>query len=103
MAFGRHRPLAYYRTASGTEIDFVVETARRSASIPASVVCIEVKMAEKWNRKWERPMRDLGNLPGIHVERMIGVYTGRQVYHFNGLDVLPVEEFLKRRYARQIS
>ncbi len=99
---GRHRPLAYYRTAAGTEIDFIIETARRSADAPASVVCVEVKMAERWNRKWERAMRDLNGLPGIHVEKMIGVYTGNRAYHFDGLDVLPVEQFLKRLYAGQI-
>ena len=101
-ACGRHRPLAYYRTAAGVEIDFVIETARRGADAPASVVCVEVKMAERWNRKWERAMRDLNDLPGIHVEKMIGVYTGKQSYHFDGLDVLPVEEFLKRLYAGQV-
>ncbi len=100
--FGRHRPLAYYRTAAGAEIDFVIETARRAAETPPSVVCIEVKMAERWNRKWERPMRDLNDLAGIRVEKMIGVYTGKQAYHFDGLDVLPVDQFLKRLYAGQV-
>lgn len=99
---GRHRPLAYYRTPAGAEIDFVIETARRSATVPASVVCIEVKMAKRWDRKWERSMRSLSNGPGIHVQKMIGVYTGKQTYHFDGLDVFPVEEFLKRLYAEQI-
>ena len=66
------------------------------------MVCIEVKMAERWNRKWERPMRDLNDLAGIRVEKMIGVYTGKQAYHFDGLDVLPVDQFLKRLYAGQV-
>ena len=99
---GRHRPLAYYRTAAGAEIDFVVETARRRAAAPASVVCIEVKMSQRWNRKWERAMRSLNGQAGISVEKMIGVYTGRQIYHFDGLDVLPVAEFLRRLYAGQV-
>lgn len=94
MTSGRQRPLAYYRTAAGSEVDFVIETARRSAKTPASVVCVEVKMAERWDRKWERAMRDLHALPGIHVEKMIGVYTGSRACHFDGLDVLPVGQFL---------
>ena len=49
--------------------------------------------------KWERAMCDLNGLPGIHVEKMIGVYTGNRAYHFDGLDVLPVERFLKRLHA----
>jgi uncharacterized protein len=100
--FKRHRPLAYYRTAAGSEIDFVIETGRRGPDLPASVVCIEVKMAERWNRKWERAMRDLHALPGIRVERMIGVYTGLRAMHFDGLDVLPVEQFLRQLYAGEV-
>ena len=30
---------------------------------------------------------------------MIGIYTGNRTYHFDGVDVLPVEEFLKRLFA----
>jgi predicted AAA+ superfamily ATPase len=100
--YKRHRPLAYYRTAAGSEIDFVIETARRNAENPASVVCIEVKMADRWSRKWERAMRDLDALPGIRVERMIGVYTGSRTMHFNGLDVLPVGQFLQQLYAGEV-
>ncbi|MEK7270640.1 MAG: AAA family ATPase, partial [Planctomycetota bacterium] len=38
------RPIHYYRTAAGAEIDFVVETRKKTASSPAHVVCIEVKL-----------------------------------------------------------
>lgn len=98
----KHRPICYYRTAAGAEIDFIVETARPTADVPATVVCVEVKMAERWNRKWERAMRDLHAMRGVHVERMIGVYTGEQAYHFDGLDVWPVDQFLCRLHAGEI-
>jgi len=35
----------------------------------AHIVCIEVKTAEKWDRKWERPMRSLYAHDGIHIEQ----------------------------------
>jgi predicted AAA+ superfamily ATPase len=41
-----HRPLTYYRTAAGAEIDFVVETRKRQPGVKPQVVCIEVKHAE---------------------------------------------------------
>jgi predicted AAA+ superfamily ATPase len=98
----RHRTIAYYRTASGAEIDFVVETRKRLADRPAQVVCIEVKLAGHWNRKWERPMRDMRKIAGIEVARMIAVYTGPDPLHFDGLDVLPVEVFLGQLHAGQV-
>ena len=90
----RHRPLAYYRTAAGVEIDFVIETRKRQPGSKARVVCIEVKHAEQWQRKWERPMRDLAADDRIETGRLIGVYRGDRRYHYGDVEVLPVEEFL---------
>jgi len=98
----RHRPIAYYSTASGAEIDFVIETRHGRPESPAHVVLIEVKLAEKWNRRWEQAMRDLKTRSGIVVERMIGVYTGPRSYHYDGLDVLPVEEFLRQLHGGRV-
>ncbi len=101
-ASGKHRPLSFYRTPAGTEIDFVIETQKRQPRRPARVVCIEAKLSPRWDRKWERAMRDLHASEGIHVERMIGVYTGERSYRFDDLDVWPVEEFLANLHAGKI-
>lgn len=98
----RHRPIAYYRTAAGVEIDFVIETGKRTLSAPAHVVCIEVKLAAKWDRKWERSMRDLSVQSGLRVDRMIGVYTGPRVYRYDGVDVLPVVHFLEQLHQGKV-
>ena len=68
----------------------------------AGVVCLEVKISEKWDRKWERPMRSLKTHDRIHVEKMIGIYTGKRPYHFDGVDVLPVESFLKQLHQGDV-
>lgn len=98
----RNREIFFYRTANGTEIDFVIETRKRQPSSVPHIVCIEVKLAEKWKHSWEHTMRSLQTSDKINVDRMIGVYTGQRTYHFNGLDVLPVEEFLKSLYQGNI-
>jgi predicted AAA+ superfamily ATPase len=98
----RNREIFFYRTANGTEIDFVIETRKRQPLSVPHIVCIEVKLAEKWNPSWERAMRSVQSSDKIEVDRMIGVYTGQRTYHFNGLDVLPVEEFLKRLYQGNV-
>lgn len=46
----KHRPLSYYRTPAGVEVDFIVETARRRPDSLPRVVAIEVKRAERWER-----------------------------------------------------
>ena len=98
----RHRPIAFYRTAAGGEIDFVIETRKRTVSSRAQVVCLEVKLSDRWDRRWERQMRDMSLSPQICVDRMVGVYTGKRSYHFDGVDVLPVAEFLQQLYQGDI-
>lgn len=94
-----HRTLAYYRTAAGAEIDFVIETRKRQPGVPAQLVCIEVKHAERWQRGWERPLRDMAADRRVEIARMIGVYRGDRRYRFDGLDVLPVGEFLSELHG----
>ncbi|MDY6989640.1 MAG: AAA family ATPase [Thermodesulfobacteriota bacterium] len=99
---GKHRGIHFYRTGSGVEIDFVVETKKRQQSTIPHVVCLEVKLGEKWDRRWERPMRSLRDREGIHVDRMIGVYSGARAYHYDDVDVLPVKEFLQQLHNGQV-
>ncbi len=98
----KHRPIAFYRTASGVEIDFIIETRKRIGTSPPHIVCLEVKLAERWNRQWDRPMRDLAALPGIHVDRMIGMYMGKRAYHYGNLEILPLATFLKQLHQGEV-
>ncbi|WP_045217127.1 ATP-binding protein [Desulfonatronovibrio magnus] len=90
----KHRPIYFYRTPSGVEVDFIVETARKRSGSPGRVVALEVKLSDAWRREWEAPMRSLKSQNKIDVEKMIAVYTGQRVYRFDGLHVLPVEQFI---------
>jgi len=96
---GRHRPISYYRTMAGAEIDFIIETGKARRNSPPRVVCVEVKLAEKWDRRWERAMRDLKGQKQIRVDRMFGVYTGSRRYHFDGVEVMPILDFLQALHA----
>lgn len=98
----KHRPVSYYRTAAGVEIDFIVETEKRRISSPPRVVAIEVKRAEKWDRVWERPLRSLAALPALKVERMIGVYCGSRGYQFDQVEVMPTLDFLQSLHRGEI-
>jgi predicted AAA+ superfamily ATPase len=102
LVAGKHRPLAYYRTAAGVEIDFLIETRKQQSERPAHVVCVEVKLSPRWERRWENAMRDLQKRGGITVDKMIGVYTGERSYHFDGLDVWPVDVFLRNLHQGKI-
>ena len=95
----KRRSLAYYHTASNVEIDFVVETRKRKTGGKPSVVCVEVKSAERWDRSWDRAMRDLAASGRVHVDGLYGVYQGSHRLRFDGVQVLPVVDFLSALHA----
>ena len=97
----KHRPISYYRTPAGVEVDFIIETAGRRPGNPPRVVAIEVKRAERWDRAWDKPMRALTVTSGIKVERMIGVYCGARHYQFDNITILPMAEFVKSLFDRR--
>ena len=99
---GQQRGLYYYASASGGEVDLIIEKRRPTASVPARVVAVEIKLSEKWDRKWERASRSLTSSRRVEVERMIGVYTGTRSYSFDGFDVMPALQFVKELHAGKI-
>lgn len=98
----KNRSIYFYRTGSGVEVDFVIETRKRQQTSCAHIVCIEAKIADKWQRKWDDPMRSIENDDRIQVDKMFGVYRGNRAYHYDGIDVLPVADFLKLLYQGDI-
>ena len=96
---GMERPLAFYRTPAGVEIDFLIETRRRTTAAPPRVVCVEVKSSARWKHEWETPMRALAASRAVVVDRMVGVYGGREPLTFDGVDVMPVQHFLAALHA----
>jgi hypothetical protein len=98
----KQRPLHYYRTPAGVEIDFVIETAHRRPDSLPRVIAVEVKRAERWDRAWEKPMRSLADNAGVNVERMFGVYCGVRSYQFDNVTVLPFADFIKALFAGEV-
>lgn len=98
----KRHPLAYYHTAGHAEIDFVIETRKRRANARPSVVCLEVKSAERWDRSWDRAMRDLAASGRVRVEGLYGVYRGAHRLPFDDVQVLPVADFLAALHAGDI-
>ena len=85
--------LHYWRTPSGTEVDFVWTRAARA-------VGIEVKAARTWRREYGGPLEgliDQGALKAGH-----GVYTGSAELKDGPLRVWPVRRFLQELTAGNV-
>jgi hypothetical protein len=95
----KHRPIAYYRTPAGVEIDFVVETRARRPGRAPEVVAIEVKRSEPWRQQWATHLLNLANTKNVKVKRMIGINCGEKTYRFGDVLVYPVKDFIQSLYA----
>lgn len=101
-ASAKRRRLSYYHTAANVEIDFIIETRKRVPGGKPAVVCVEVKSADRWERSWDRAMRDLAASGKVRVDGLYGVYRGRRRLKFDDVQVLPVEDFLSALHAHRI-
>ena len=78
--------LRYWRTPSGSEVDFIWTRGRRA-------VGIEVKSSSTWRREFGGPLKSL--LAARVVKTGYGVYTGDAELKDGSLRVLPLLRFLK--------
>lgn len=78
--------LAYYRTPSGTEVDFVWTRGK-------SAVGVEVKASERWRPEFSRALTEL--LEAGRIQRAFGVYLGERPLQDGRLRVLPLDAFLR--------
>lgn len=99
---GKHRSICYYRTPSGVEVDFIVETRKRGSAGGPRVVAIEVKSSASWDESWNRPMMDLSSQPGLKVDACFGIYTGSRAYDYGAVRVLPIGEFLRLLHSGKV-
>jgi predicted AAA+ superfamily ATPase len=85
--------LGYWRTPSGSEVDFIFTRGSRSTGI-------EVKAASRWRRG---DGAALAQLVGQKVvARGYGVHLGRERLRQDGVLVLPLEEFLRGLGAGEV-
>ena len=78
--------LAYYRTASGSEVDFIWTRGKHA-------VGIEVKASERWRTEYGRPLADLQRA-GV-VAGCYGIYLGDRALRDGPIRVLPLQAFLR--------
>jgi predicted AAA+ superfamily ATPase len=90
---GSSGSLAYWRTPSGSEVDFVWTRGKRA-------VGIEVKAGTRWRREDGAALAE--RIAGGTLRRGFGVYRGRETLRVGQVLVLPIESFLERLAAGSI-
>jgi predicted AAA+ superfamily ATPase len=84
--------LGYWRTPSGSEVDFVWWHGR-------DVVAIEVKHAREFRREFRKGLEAF--VTGVPAKSYV-VYQGERELEVDGTRVVPLEQFLRRLHAGEI-
>lgn len=85
--------LSYYRTPSGTEVDFIWSRGNTS-------IGIEVKASRQWRPEFGRPLREL-HAGGI-VSSCHAVYLGESLQLDGPVQVAPLTQFLRRLSSGEV-
>ena len=98
----KHRRLFYYHIANSYEIDLIIELKRSVLNSPAELICCEIKLAEKWNNRWCRPINDFAAHTKHKVTRKIGIYLGKDQLKIDDFEVYPLSIFLEMLHSNSI-
>lgn len=99
---GVRRSLFHYKTGADVEVDFVVETRKKTLSRRAEVVLIEVKTARRWNAEFERHLHATAANANFDIRRKIGIYLGTDRLRRNDIDVFPLTDFVAALHSGEI-
>lgn len=96
---GKNRSLSFYNVSGGYDIDFIVETRKKTLSSPGEAIAISVKYGKKWDRRWNAPLLDFQANAKIRIRRSLGIYQGDRVLTQGNVTVYPLAQFLARLHA----
>lgn len=88
------RKIYYYKYSSGYEIDLVIEEKKKTISQPQRLTAIEIKLAKKWDKRWNENLLAFKKDSKGKISKLIGVYRGKETLTQADVTIYPVEEFL---------
>jgi predicted AAA+ superfamily ATPase len=77
----------FYWATPTSEIDFIIKSGKH-------LYAIEVKYAKIWRPNFSKNLHKFNE--AVEVKRSFGLYTGASSFKKNGIEIYPVEEFLKK-------
>lgn len=95
----KHRDIFYYSVSGGGEIDFLIETNKKTLSRARSFFGIEVKSSKTWDRRWTKSLVAIREASQGKIHGLIGIYRGNQIITQEGITIFPVHKFLEKLTA----
>ena len=84
------------------DIDFIIQTKKKSLSQPEKVVSLEVKASKDWKNGFENLSMQLRHKAPKKVTRSLAVYLGTKRLTKKDVEVFPLSEFIKELWAGKL-
>lgn len=98
----RERKISFYGVNGAEEIDFIVETQKKTMDRAGRFVSIECKSSARWNSDFEKSSRNLHARAKNGLVKMLGVYLGKEELSFGDFHVLPFHLFVKKLHQGEL-
>ena len=98
----KSRSIFHYAVSGSFDVDFLVQSKPKTLSAPQQLVAIEVKAGKKFKSEWLQGLKILTQEAPEKISRALVVYQGRDRLLIDGIEVLPVENFLDELHRGQI-
>lgn len=92
----------YYSISSFGDLDFIIETKKKTISAPAQFVGIEIKFSKTWKPEYEKLLLKVKENKPQQMQKAIGIYLGTQRLTRGPIDVLPIYQFVDELWKGQI-
>lgn len=88
-------PLHYWRTHDGSEVDLFLETRD-------GYLGVEIKSSRRWDPSFNRSLKSLRTFVKNKPLQCMGVYLGDTASEWDGIRVLPAQDFLQRLWNGEL-
>ncbi len=84
----------YYSISAVGDLDFIIETKKKTISAPAQFVGIEIKFSKVWKPEFEKILIKIKTQYPQQMIKSIGIYLGQQRLTRNSIDIYPIQLFV---------
>lgn len=92
----------YYSISSTGDVDFIVETKRKTLSQPSEFVGIEIKLSKVWKPEFENLLSKIKEARPKQLKKCIGIYQGDQRLTRGTFEVFPVAQFVEMLWSGKL-
>jgi len=98
----KSRSIFHYAVSGSFDVDFLVQSKPKTLSASQQLIAIEVKSGKNFKTDWLHGLKILTQEAPQKISRALVVYQGRDRLLVDGIEVLPVEQFLDELHRGNI-